>query len=155
MEDGHVVTVSQVWPIPQAEDFVVSPSRAATASASSTLPEVAWSREDLEALLNLPPSLTVLTLLDLCSARPGDWVGGDSVYAESGRTPGSHRGELAGFGNTLKSRFGRSNPPWMMDYAKGDTFQQYYSLTPELAVIWTEVRAPAEPSIEVAHDDHR
>lgn len=154
MDDGHVVTVSQVWPVPQAEDFVVSPSRVATATASSTLPEEPWSRDDLESLLSLPPSLTVLTLMDLCSTKAGDWVGGDDVYAASGRSPGSHRGELAGFGNTIKSRFGRSNPPWAMEYAKGDTSQQYYSVTAEIAQIWAGLRSVARPVSEDAHDDH-
>lgn len=151
MEDGHVVTVSQVWPIPQAEDFVVSPSRVATTTPSS--PEVEWTREDLQTLGASGISETILVTMDECSRRAGEYVGGDEIQAITGRAAPQHRGDFGGFSITLKHRFGRSNPPFSMNYAAGDIYQQYYSLTPELAAIWTEVRGLAEPSIEVVHAD--
>ena len=91
--------------------------------------------------------------MDECSRRAGEYVGGDEIQAITGRAAPQHRGDFGGFSITLKHRFGRSNPPFSMNYAAGDIYQQYYSLTPELAAIWTEVRGLAEPSIEVVHAD--
>jgi hypothetical protein len=144
----RIITVSQVWPPPKVEDFVVAPSRTATAAAAQASVEVEWTPADLGKLVDLGPSLTILTLMDLCAARPGAWIGGDEIYGVSGRAPGKHRGELAGFGNTIKSRFARSNAPWEAQYAQGEIWQQYYSLSAELAQAWRSLRGEAQPAEE-------
>lgn len=154
MDEGHVITVSQVWPVPQAEDFVVSPSRVATATAPPTSPEVEWTREDLKTLSSSGVSETILVTMDECSRRPGEYVGGDEIQAITGRAAPQHRGDFGGFSITLKHRFGRSNPPFSMNYAAGDAYQQYYSVTPELATIWVELRGLVQTASEAGLDDH-
>lgn len=140
MDEGHVVTVSRVWPVPQAEDFVVSPSRVATAAAVPSSPEVEWTREDLTTLSRSGVSETILTTMDECSRRPEEYVGGDEIQAITGRAAPKHRGDFGGFSITLKHRFGRSNAPYSVSYAAGDTYQQYYSVSSEIAAIWIELR---------------
>lgn len=154
MEEGHVITVSRVWPVPQAEDFVVSPSRVATATATPSSPEVEWTREDLHMLSSSGVSETILATMDECSRRAGEYVGGDEIQAITGRAAPQHRGDFGGFGITLKHRFGRSNAPFSVNYAAGDTYQQYYSVTPEIAAIWTELRGISQAGSEAVHDDH-
>jgi hypothetical protein len=156
MEEGHVITVSQVWPVPQAEDFVVSPSRVATATATATpsSPEVEWTRDDLQMLSSSGVSETILVTMDECSRRAGEYVGGDEIQAITGRAAPQHRGDFGGFGITLKHRFGRSNAPFSVNYAAGDTYQQYYSVTPEIAAIWTEFRGLAQAGSEAVPDDY-
>jgi len=154
LDEGHVVTVSQVWPVPQAEDFVVSPSRVATATAAPSSPEVEWTREDLVTLSSSGVSETILATMDECSRRPDQYVGGDEIQAITGRAAPQHRGDFGGFGVVLKHRFGRSNAPYSVDYAAGDTYQQYYSVSPDIASMWTEIRGLDRPATTEAHDGH-
>lgn len=140
LDDGHVVTVSQLWPVPQVEDFVVSPTRVATAAATQTVPEVEWTSEDLKQLAELGVSETILVTMDLCAGKPGDYIGGDEVQAITGRAGASHRGDYGGFSITLKHRFGRSNPPFAMSWGAGETYQQYYALDEVTAERWRSIR---------------
>lgn len=140
MDEGHVITVSQVWPIPEAEDFVVSPTRTATASAATAGPAVEWTQHDLALLNGLGASETILATMDLCSERPGEFVGGDEIRAVTGREAASQRGDFGGFGITLKHKFARSNPPFAVKYGHGATAQQYYSVDESVAAMWRQVR---------------
>jgi hypothetical protein len=149
MDEGHVITVSQVWPVPQAEDFVVSPSRVATAAAAPSMPEIEWTLEDLSILNSPTISETILATMDACSRRPGEHVGSDEIQLVTGRPRKQHRGDFGGFTSTLKSKFGRSNAPYAANYAAGDTYQQYYSVTPEIAEIWRTLRG-----LTLNSDDH-
>ena len=140
MDEGHVITVSQVWPIPEAEDFVVAPTRTATASASAAGPVVEWTQDDLSLLNSLGASETILATMDLCSQRPGVFVGGDEIRAVTGREAASQRGDFGGFEVTLRFKFGRSNPPFAVNYGHGATAQQYYSVDESIAAMWRQVR---------------
>ena len=149
--DAHMVTVSQVWPLPDEDDFIVAPTKVERSSSSApTAPEVPWSHEDLQALAATAP-LTILTTMDLCAAAPGTWVGGDQVMAATGREKNAHRGDYGGFAITLRRKFGRSNAPYDMNYAVGDAWQQYYRLSPDLAHEWRQFRPEAD---FVSADDH-
>lgn len=143
----HLVTVSQVWPPPEAEDFVVAPSRAERVTKTpTTVPEVPWTLEDLARLSTSATSSTILATMDLCAAAPGEWIGGDQVMERTGREKNAHRGDYGGFSITLRRRFNRSNTPYEMNYAVGDTPQQYYRLSPEITQMWQELRTQQEDS---------
>ena len=144
MDEGHVITVSQVWPIPEAEDFVVSPTRTATASAATAGPAVEWTQHDLALLNGLGASETILATMDLCSERPGEFVGGDEIRAVTGREAASQRGDFGGFEVTLRFKFGRSNPPFAVNYGHGATSQQYYSVEKAIAAMCRQVRGLPE-----------
>jgi hypothetical protein len=64
-EGQIVVTVSQLYPVPDVEDFTVAPARAGNTAVSGAvqLPEVPWTAEDLQRLRDMTSS-TVL------AARP-------------------------------------------------------------------------------------
>ena len=144
MDEGHVITVSRVWPIPEAEDFVVSPTRTATASAAAASPIVEWTQDDLALLNCAGASETILATMDLCSQRPGDFVGGDEIRAVTGRPQGGQSGDFGGFGITLKHKFSRSNAPFSVKYGHGATAQQYYSVDESIAEMWRQVRGLSE-----------
>ena len=153
LDEGHAVTVSQVWPVPQAEDFVVSPSRVATATAAPSSPEVEWTREDPVTLNSSGvsrPSSPPWT----SAQRPDQYVGGDEIQAITGRAAPSTAETSGGFGVVLKAPFRRSNAPYSVDYAAGDTYQQYYSVSPDIASMWTEIRGLDRPATTEAHDGH-
>lgn len=139
--NNHLVTVSQVWPPPEAEDFVVAPFRGERNTKTTiTVPEEPWDLDDLARLANTATSPTILATMDLCAATPGEWIGGDQVMERTGREKNAHRGDYGGFSITLRRRFDRSNTPYEMNYAVGDIPQQYYRLSPEIAQLWQQLR---------------
>lgn len=139
--DSRAITVSRVWPVPDAEDYVVAPARKDRASAGSpTIPEKEWTVADLRTLGTMGVSQTILVTMDLCAQHPGTWVGGDRVIAVTGRDVNAHRGDYGGFAITLRRRFDRSNPPYAMQYGAGDIYQQYYRLDADLAEVWRGLR---------------
>jgi hypothetical protein len=152
--DNHLVTVSQVWPPPEAEDFVVAPSRAERSTKTTvTVPEAPWILEDLARLASTATSPTILATMDLCAAIPGEWIGGDQVMDRTGREKNAHRGDYGGFAITLRRRFNRSNAPYEMNYAVGDTSQQYYRLSPEVAQAWRQLRPQHDPPPPLEQSD--
>lgn len=146
IDNGTIVTVSQHYPPPDVEDFLVAPTRAAQrARTSPELSVVEWSAEDYARLAAEVPNVTILATLDLCSQRPGEWIPSEEVQSQTGRAQNQHRGDYGGFGVTLRTRFKRSNQPFSMQWAAGGTNQQYYMLTPEQADLWRAVSGGEPP----------
>jgi len=139
-----MVTVSQIYPVADAADFEVRPRQqsAAVRKASETLPERRWTEADLELLRSLPFEVPH-SVLDVCSESPGEWVSSSVAYARAGVGQRSGMGRLAGFGYSVRVRFGRSNPPWELNWGAGGQSQQYYRIDKETAVLWEGVRASA------------
>lgn len=145
LEHRHLVTVSQVWPTPDAEEFVIGPSRAERVGKPvSTFPEVEWSDDDLRRLVEVVSSETIITTMDLCAQAPGEWIGGDQVMEATGRQTMAHRGDFGGFAITLRRKFERSNPPYEMNYGVHDVDQQYYRLDAGRAAAWRAIRGVPE-----------
>jgi hypothetical protein len=96
--EGIIVTVSQHYPPPDVEDFVIAPVRAARRAQASQAAVVPWTDEDLGRLSSEVNNVTVLAAMDLCSARPTQWVGSEEIRAMTGREPARHRGDFGGFG---------------------------------------------------------
>ena len=139
--EQHIVTVSQVWPVPDAEEFVVAPLRGdRVVKPTQGAPEVDWTDEELQTLATSALSPTILTTMDLCAQQPGSWVGGDQIMNVTGREKRVHGGDFGGFSITLRRRFGRSNAPYGVSYAAGGLDQQYYRVTPEIADTWRQLR---------------
>lgn len=146
--DTHAITVSRLWPVPDAEEYVIAPARRERAAAATpTVPPREWTRDDLTTLATMGVSQTILVTMDLCAQTPDSWIGGDQVVAVTEREVNAHRGDYGGFAITLRRRFERSNPPFEMQYGAGEIYQQYYRLDPQLSAIWRELRtlSPNEP----------
>jgi hypothetical protein len=141
-----VVTVSQLWPLAQAEDFVVAPVRKVRKPREvAALPVVEWTSDDLGRLRSDVVSQTVHATLDLCAERPDEWVPASAIQQATGREPGQHRGDYGGFGITVRQRFGRSNPPFETKWAAGGANEQYYRASPEIARMWLATRPSNGP----------
>lgn len=133
-----IVTVSQLWPLAQAEDFVVAPVRQVRkASTSPRLPEAAWTSDDFARLRNEVENLTIHTTLDQCSAQPDTWIPSSAIQGSTGREPTQHRGDFGGFGVTVRQRFGRSNAPFETKWGAGGTSEQYYRVSADVAQMWS------------------
>ena len=142
-----IVTVSQLYPVPDVENFTVAPARSAKAASEEAeqLPVVAWTVADLERLRDLT-STTVLAALDLGSESPGQWVPLRQIEERAGRTPPQARADLAVLTMTVKRRFDRSNWPFDAEFGVGGEQQSYYRLPPALAESWSRITGAAEPA---------
>jgi hypothetical protein len=140
--DGIIVTVSQHYPPPDVEDFVIAPVRAARRAQTAQASIVPWTDEDLGRLAGEVNNISVLTAMDLCSARPGEWIGSEDIRTVTGREPARHRGDFGGFGVTVRNRFGRSNHPYETQWAAGGIPQQYFRVGEPMAGTWRRLRSP-------------
>jgi hypothetical protein len=148
-EEKTIVTVSQLYPVPDVEDFTVAPARSARrASEAETLPEVPWTLNELERLRNIARP-TVLAALDLCSPAPGEWIPLRQVEEAAGRTSFEARADLAGLTMIVKRRFGRSNWPFKVQWQAGGEKQQYYSIDAGTAGLWLELSSVSAESLEL------
>ena len=150
-DDKIIVTVSQLYPVADVEEFTVAPARSAKSASEEAdlLPEIHWSSVDLTRLRELA-NPTVLAVLDLCSESPGEWVPLRTIEERAARTPPQARGDLAGLTMTVKRRFDRSNWPFAAEFGAGGEQQSYYRITDDLAVAWRALSAPTDPA-ETAH----
>lgn len=152
-----VITVSQQFPVPDVEDFMVGPRRAEDAAPARTgpqLPQIDWTDADYARLRSFPPRETVQSILDLCSSQPGEPVPLRSIEAAAGVTTQTAKGHLAGLTMMVKSRFGRTNWPFTMEWNYGGDNQAYYVMTPEQSELWlaSDIAEPdtSEPTAPTA-----
>lgn len=135
-----MITVSQLYAVAEIGDFEVKPRlRPQARQPVETLPEKVWNEVDLQLLHSLPFEVPH-AVLDVCSESPGDWVGSSAAYARADVEQRSGMGKLAGFGYSVRSRFGRNNPPWELNWAAGGQSQQYYRVDVETAERWRAIR---------------
>jgi hypothetical protein len=147
-----VVTVSQYYPVRDVVAFEVAPRlRAKSPRPAAELPDIPWSLEDLR-LLESSPFEVPHAILDLCSARPGEWIGSSEAYEQAGVERRSGMARVAGFGWTMRTRFRRSNPPWQSKWAIGDQNQMYYSVDSATADFWNAVRGESGSTATEEHE---
>jgi hypothetical protein len=133
-----LITVSQLYPVPDVEEFTIAPSRAGAKEQEDAeeLPVVEWGAEDYARLRSLARNPTVLAALELCSSHPGEPIPLRAIEAQAGRTRFEARGDLAGLTMFVKSRFARKNWPFAIEWAAGGEQQSYYLMSEEQARMW-------------------
>jgi hypothetical protein len=141
-----VITVSQHYPPPDVEEFLVAPTRASRRVRAPDRPEEAWTPDDFFRLITEVDNVTIRATLDLCAEHPGEWLPSEVVREATSREPAKHRGDYGGFGVTLRTRFKRSNPPFQIKWAAGGTSQQYYMVDAAIAQMWQAAKDRAVAS---------
>jgi Endonuclease NucS len=137
-----IVSVSQLYPVPDVEEFTVAPVRArARRARSDDYPELPWDADDLQRFADVITNPTVRAAMDLCSSRPGEWISIRAVETTAGRTPGQARADLAGLTMMVKRRFARSNWPFSVERAAGGEENMYYRMDNSTAQVWTKITA--------------
>lgn len=127
-----LITVSQLYPVPDVEEFTIGPRRrAAEGSAAPEYPEVPWRVDEVQRLRGLSQNLTVLTLLDLCQAQPESGISFTDLAVAAGRSVGQARGDLAGLTMMVKRHFDRQNWPVTVEF--NENGQAHYRMPPDLA----------------------
>jgi hypothetical protein len=132
-----VVTVSQHYPPPDAEEFLVAPARRSRRTPSPALPEVEWTQEDFSWLSEELDNDTIRATLNLCSARPGEWISAEEVRGVTGLDRPKHNGAHSSFTKTILSKhFKRPNRPFQKDWAVGGGEMSYYMMDARTAEMW-------------------
>lgn len=134
-----LLSVSTLYPVPDVEDFTVAPTRTTGRGTTPELPAEEWSQGDYDRLAEIAKN-TVLGVLDLCSASPGQWIGLRDVEARAGRTTPEARADLAGLTMMVKNRFGRSNWPFDAQWEAAGPGQIAYRMRREQAAMWNTAR---------------
>jgi len=139
-----VITVSQHYPPPDVEEFLVAPTRASRRPRLPDLPEVEWTPDDFLRLISEVGSVTIRATLDLCAEHPDEWIPSEAVRETTGREPAQHRGDYGGFTVTVHRRFNRSNWPFQAKWEAGGPNQMYYMVDAQTADMWHAATAHAE-----------
>jgi hypothetical protein len=135
-----ILTVSQLYPVREVADFEVAPHTSVkSAAATVDMPEIPWTQDELASLARVA-NATTLAIVDLCAMSPDTWIAASDAYERAGVTTASGTGQLGGFGITVRSRFGRINPPYERQWAAGGTNQAYYRMGADLAAAWLQIR---------------
>lgn len=139
------MTVSQLYPVRDVEEFTVAPIRSSrgVTSAAAEFPDTPWTDEDIARLAITVTNPTVLAALDLLSATPGRWVSLPTIREHAGRSREEARGDLAGLTIMIKHRFGRRNWPFEIRWAVGGEQTAHYRLASGLAEAWLRFRSQA------------
>jgi hypothetical protein len=132
-----IMSVSQLYPVPDVEEFTVAPVRTSARRArGDDYAEFPWDADDLQRFADVVSNPAVRAAMDLCSSRPAEWVSIREVETTAGRTPGQERTDLAGLTMTVKRRFGRSNWPFPAKWAAGGEENAYYRMDNSIAQLW-------------------
>jgi hypothetical protein len=143
-----LVTVSQLLPLRDLEEFTVIPRATVPVGISPTaFPTLPWTAADYVRLREVATNQTIVTLLDLCSSQPDQTIPLGDLEEQTGRTRHELRADLAQLTMLVKRKFGRGNWPLGGVWAAGGDQQMYYVMDEESAALW---RNTAESlSIEV------
>jgi hypothetical protein len=136
-----LLTVSQLYPIPDVADFVVKPARTARAVAAA-MDGIEWSESDLVRMSEENSNPTVLGIMDLTADRPDEWVAFKDVLVTAGRTQREGMGDTAGLTIFVKNRFKRPN--WPVERSYNDLGEALYRMSSEAAEIWKTSRIGGE-----------
>lgn len=140
-----ILTVSQLYPVPDVATFEIAPRSRGTSALSAAGPVLPWTESDLADLAEIA-NATMLAILDLCAAQPDTWIVSGEVWDHAGVTSKSGTGQLGGFGITVKNRFKRSNPPY--DRRWGGDSAEYRCRRTLRRSGWQSVR-PVRPSRKI------
>lgn len=133
-ESEMLVTVSQLFPVKDVEEFVIGPKP--PDQIKNPFSFVTWTQDDIDDLRKTVVNPTVIAALDLCAKSPGIPISLSSIVESAGVTHSQAKGGLASLTVMVKQRFKRSNWPFTAQWGSGDDQQAYYFMTPEVAQLW-------------------
>lgn len=149
--DDLVLDVTQVIPLPEAEDYMVRVRDKTAEQERPSYARVPWTREDISLLADaVANNAAIVAALGLCADGPGKWIPLASIVEQSGRTQAQVQGELARLTVIVRRRFGRNNWPFVVESRLGadSTQRAHYRMSSEIAEWWREAREPSDESTE-------
>lgn len=101
-----------------------------------------WTKDEIIRLKHEIRNQTVLLLLNLTCERAGEWVDLSEICKKAGRTQRQAQGDLAGFTQLVKRRFGKNgqnNWPVEVKWGLSPEEPTRYSMQhPDIARWWRE-----------------
>ena len=138
-----VLDAAQVIPLPEAEDYMVRVRDREAEQERRTLPELDWTREDIERLAGDVRDENALGALDRLSETPGEWAPMPELVERIGIGPQRVGSAFGGLTQIVGHRFGRRNLPFAVEVQPGpdgDT-ERRYRMAAEVAERWRAARA--------------
>lgn len=141
-----IVSVSQMYPLADIGNWLMGPGRGPKVGGkpAEDLPEVPWSLDDFVKLLELKFPVPI-EVMNACAASPGSWIPSTAVFERAAVEPPSGRGQLAGFGYSVRTTFGRCNPPWEAQWHAGGEHVSYYRLDADSSGNWLRAVETVSP----------
>jgi hypothetical protein len=116
------------------------------------MPEIPWTQDELASLADVA-NATTLAIVDLCALSPDTWIAASEAYERAGVPTARGTAQLGGFGITVRSRFGRINPPNERQWAAGGTNEAYYRMDADLAAAWRQIRGSEIGAVKAEASD--
>lgn len=153
-DNETLVTVSQLFPVPTVEEFMVVPRGNIQATTEQEYPTTPWTADDYAKLASVLTNAGIRAVLDECAQRPGAWVGLKELYDLTGRDRHGLRGDFGALTRLVKRQFGRSSWPlesrWIAE--RNDICQR---MDENQAAAWIAANAAdlSPPADEVGDDE--
>ena len=143
VEGTLVLDVTQMIPLPEADDYMVRIRDKAIEAETRKHPVVEWTAGDVERLAGLQLSWCFLAMMDRIAEEPDSWIPFATIVEQVDHSSGQIREALAALTRTVRGDFGRDN--WPFEYQarpnKHDRSRRaHYLMTPVVAGWWTAVR---------------
>jgi hypothetical protein len=138
-----LVTVSQLFPVPTAEEFTVVPRANVQAGARQEYSTDPLSAGDFTILASSVTNAGIRGALDLCARRPGEWVSYAEICEYTGRSRPELRADLAGLSRLVRKRLGKSSWPFEVQRIL-DKDDYCYRMDDEQAAWWTAAIASGD-----------
>jgi hypothetical protein len=147
--------------VPFSSPALESPGQAASLARSrpgkfpktpDDLPEVSWSIGDFAKLIQLKFPVPI-EALNTCAEVPDQWIPLNKIFDRTGVEPPSGRGQLAEFGFSVRTTFGRCNQPWEAQWRAGGKNCNYYRIDQATADDWhSALEAASETEAEATSE---
>lgn len=146
IDDHLVLDVTQVIPLPEAEEYIVRVRERAIESEPRKYPVVEWTARDVERLALTLTNPRLAALIDLLAAEPDGWISLAAIVERSSETQPQIQGLFARFTRIVRTEFGRGNWPLLVEGRSsepGGAQLVHYWMTGEVAAWWKAARGAA------------
>lgn len=135
-----VVAFSQLFPVPDVEEFTINRRGGVSAALTETQPGSPWDGASLERLAEVG-NVATLTAMDLCAQPEADEVRVVDIIEHSGLSNPQVRGHLAGLTMLLKNNkngFEQNVWPFRVSWLAGGIAA--YHMDADVAALWRGIR---------------
>jgi hypothetical protein len=141
-----VVAFSQLFPVPDVEEFTIGRRTGASAPLGDDEPGPDWDEDALRRLAGVANAAT-LTAMDLCAQLDASGVSVIDIMAQAGLSNGQVKGHLAGLTMLLKNKKnGFAQSVWPFSVTWLPTGTAAYHMDNAIAEIWRAIRGQEGPA---------
>lgn len=135
-----VVAFSQLFPVPDVEEFTIGRRTGVLAASTETEPGPPWDKAALTRLA-ARGNLGTLTVMDLCAQPEADDVRVVDVMEQAGLSNAQVRGHLAGLTMLLRNKKnGFTQNAWPFQVSWSPAGVSSYRMNQDVAALWRAVR---------------